>query len=407
MIVRCSSCRHFRNARHWPFTCRCGATLTRDGAVDQAHLLPSFGRQVATGGEYAWAIQSRWRAVDDFIAAHCQSCGRYPCLAAKHCQHRDALALGEDCPNGLELQPAWCAVDRIAVVTCHFNPCGYRTPRENYERFAAGMAAVGARLHTVELAFDDDPFDLADAWLRVRGTRERHLLWQKERLLNLAIQALPNEIAAVCWIDADVIFENPRWLKQAAVALNEDQVIQLFDASQWTDACGDVTWERRSAGWAWKHKPADHANGNESHTGFAWAGRADWLRKYGLYDRHITGGGDSFMLPAFTEAPIWHMSITSPEMRADFENWSRSVYSVIGGRFGYVRGKLRHLFHGSRSNRQYVERWTFLRDQGYDPTRHVRVDDTGLLAWTDEARRERPDMVRWVADYFALRREDG
>lgn len=408
MIVRCLACRHFRNVRRWPFTCRCGATLTPDAAVDQAHLLPSFAKHGIDADVSPVAIPStRWRKTEEFIAAHCKSCGRYPCLAAKDCQHRDALALGGACPRGLEVEPLWCAVDRIAVVTCHFNPCRYRLPRENYDRFAAGMSAVGARLYTVELAYDDDPFDLPDAWLRVRGARDRHLLWQKERLLNLAIQSLPADVDAICWIDADVIFENPRWLKQTAIALNDALVLQLFDTSLWPEQDGTISQQLRSAGWAWQHKPDHHADGNKTHTGFAWAGRAEWLRRHGLYDRHALGGGDSFMLSAFTDAPIWHFSISSPEMLTDFEHWSKPVYQQVRGRFGYVRGRVRHLWHGTRRDRHYVDRWVFLRDQGFDPTRHIHTDHNGLLAWTDAARREKPDIVRYAADYFAMRREDG
>lgn len=38
--------------------------------------------------------------IDDFIAASCVSCERYPCLAKKRCQHRDQLWLHGLCPLG-------------------------------------------------------------------------------------------------------------------------------------------------------------------------------------------------------------------------------------------------------------------------------------------------------------------
>jgi len=398
MTWTCRNCGTTTNATVvQPIRCACGA-------VDYGGA--RRGSEFAADTPSVAIPSTRWRAADEFIAAHCGSCGRYPCLAAKNCQHRDALALGEDCPEGLEVQPPWCAVDRIAVVTCHFNPCGYRLPRENYRRFSAGMAAVGARLHTVELAFDDDPFDLADAWLLVRGQRDRHLLWQKERLLNLAIQSLPADVDAICWIDADILFRDPHWLRRAAVALGDAHVAQLFGLCQALDAAGDVAWEHRSSGWAYQHRRQDHNQSLKSHSGFAWVGRADWLRRHGLYDRHITGGGDLFMMPAFTACDMPHRDATGDAWREDYLRWARPVYADVRGRFGYVPGKVTHLYHGTRQNRRYVERWTKLRDFGFDPTRHVRVDETGLLAWTDAALRECPEMARWVAGYFALRKED-
>lgn len=49
--------------------------------------------------------------------------------------------------------------------------------------------------------------------LRVRGD-ERHVLWQKERLLNLAIDSLPADVDAVAWLDADLIWFNHGWVEE-------------------------------------------------------------------------------------------------------------------------------------------------------------------------------------------------
>src|SRR5690606_11967644 len=72
------------------------------------------------------------------------------------------------CPLGrwgetpAEPEPEPLEIQRLAVLTTYFNPCGYRRLLENYHRFAAGMAAVEAELWTIELAFDDDPFAIDD-----------------------------------------------------------------------------------------------------------------------------------------------------------------------------------------------------------------------------------------------------
>ena len=42
----------------------------------------------------------------------------------------------------------------LHAVTCLFNPCGYRRPVQNHRRFAAGLAAAGVPLTTVELSYD-------------------------------------------------------------------------------------------------------------------------------------------------------------------------------------------------------------------------------------------------------------
>ena len=48
----------------------------------------------------------------------------------------------------------------LFVITTYFNPCGYATRRENYDRFMAGMRRAGVPCITVECAFGDDAFEL-------------------------------------------------------------------------------------------------------------------------------------------------------------------------------------------------------------------------------------------------------
>ena len=60
-------------------------------------------------------------------------------------------------------------------------------------------------------------FDLsegdADILIQLRG---RDVMWQKERLLNLALRALPDECRKVVWVDCDVILEQATGPKPSA-----------------------------------------------------------------------------------------------------------------------------------------------------------------------------------------------
>src|SRR5262245_327865 len=48
------------------------------------------------------------------------------------------------------------------TVTAYFNPCHYVTKKANFDRFAARLATIGARLLVVELALEDHGFELTD-----------------------------------------------------------------------------------------------------------------------------------------------------------------------------------------------------------------------------------------------------
>jgi hypothetical protein len=325
---------------------------------------------------------------------------------------RQPLVARKALPPGKFAPPAKVAPPRtirnLAAITAHFNPCGFRRPRENYDRFAAGIAAAGVPLWTVELAYDRDPFSLpaGERMLQVRGDRRRNLLWQKERLLNLLIERLPADIDAIAWIDADVLLLNPQWAAETKAVLGTRCVAQLFAESYDLLPDGRLEPLKNSAGWALAERPAGALDFSQSHPGFAWAARADVLRAHGLYDSMVTGSGDSMMVAGFAaqELPMyWRLNAA---WQTHHGQWKRAVAGLTGGSTGYVRGSLLHLWHGRRENRRYNERLTFLTGHEFDPRTDLQLDAGGLWSWTDHALKSKPAMVELVRGYFDARRED-
>ena len=94
------------------------------------------------------------------------------------------------------------------AITSYFNPAGYGSRRANYRHFRKHL---GVPLVAVELSFDGN-FELTegDAEILIQLTGG-DVMWQKERLLNLALEALPPECDKVMSIDCDVIFTDPDW----------------------------------------------------------------------------------------------------------------------------------------------------------------------------------------------------
>jgi glycosyltransferase involved in cell wall biosynthesis len=299
-------------------------------------------------------------------------------------------------------------VSNLVVVTSHFNPCGFRRPRENYRRFEAGIAAARVPLWTVELAYDNDPFNLpsGERTLQVRGDRRRHLLWQKERLLNLLIQRLPLEVDAIAWIDADVVFLNPQWADELRSVLSRKSVVQLFADSYDLVPDGRLQPLRASTGWALDQGHDQALDFAVHHPGFAWAARADILRSHGLYDGMVTGSGDAMMVAGFagrTLSSAWHLN---PAWQTHYERWVGPIAAQTRGAVGFVPGSLLHLWHGKRENRRYHERLSFLTEYDFDPRTDLRVDASGLWSWTEHALTHKPAMVKLVGGYFSQRNED-
>lgn len=86
--------------------------------------------------------------------------------------------------------------ESLWAITSYFNPIRYRRRLANFKRFRENLRVP---LVAVELAYGPE-FELqkgdAEILIQLRGGA---VLWQKERLLNLAMQALPDHCQKVAW----------------------------------------------------------------------------------------------------------------------------------------------------------------------------------------------------------------
>ncbi len=282
---------------------------------------------------------------------------------------------------------------KLAAVTCHYNPCGYRRLRENWFRFREAFR--GCPLFTIEVSFDG-VFHLPAEWQITAGPE--HLLWQKEQLLNLAIRQLPAEFDRVAWIDADLLFLNPGWARETTELLDHFSVVQLFETCHYTNATGAI--EARQPSLLRKRHAGLKGTGLP---GGAWAARRDWLTEHPLYAQNIVGGGDTMFTDAlFGQLNGFVTQMCAPALVADFQRWGRNVTESVAGRVGCTQGDVVHCYHGTRERRRYVERAALLRQAQFDPATDLAVSPNGLLQWTGT----KPELADSVRAYFEGRRED-
>jgi len=302
---------------------------------------------------------------------------------------------------------------RFCAITSYFNPNRYRTKRANYEIFRQSLEMSGIPCITVECVFNGDSPDLIDE----RGVVRIHatdVMWQKERLLNLALDRLPQACEFVAWLDCDVIFENPAWALGAVAALESHAIVQLFSEAvrlprdwSWNSLDGD-RWQ--SFGSVVKRSPHLLLAGDfalHGHTGFAWAARRDLLGRHGLYDACIAGSGDHMMAHAFAgdwSGPCIDRIVGRANgHRAHFEEWARRIFRDVRARVAAVEGTLFHLWHGELDHRRYVLRNRQLAAFDFDPRRDLLIGNAGAWEWASR----KPALHRWAADYFGHRCEDG
>jgi hypothetical protein len=296
------------------------------------------------------------------------------------------------------------------AISAYFNPSRYRTRLANFRAFRAHLDVP---LVVVEAA-SDGRFELGpeDAEILVR-IPDADVLWQKERLFNVALRRLPADCRHVAWLDCDIVFAAQDWADRAVAALRRHRLVQLFSERQNLGADGRVQLSveavaRRivertvTAGDFWD--PAAQTQ-QGSTAGLAWAAPREVLEECGFYDACILGSGDrSMMCAALGQVEHGVRSIDmTPRHAEHYRGWGSRFAEAIGGRVGVVEGRLLHLWHGDLAARGYATRYRGLRRYDFDPFEDIALAPDGSWAWNTP----KSEMHAYVRDYFASRREDG
>jgi hypothetical protein len=302
--------------------------------------------------------------------------------------------------------------DDLGIVTCYFNSHRYQSKRRNFVEFERPLLDSGLQLVTVECAFGDADFELPPAPHVVR-LRARDVMWQKERLLNLAIAKLPPYITKIAWLDGDILFENPEWAVETSRALDMCHILQPFDHALRLRP-GQHAYN--GSGERYRSFAAVHAAfpslarvapfALHGHTGLAWAARRDIMQALGLYDAAIAGGADHLMAHAvcgdFGSRCLRETFSNCRSYLEHFRQWAESAWLAIRGHVGFVPGAALHLWHGETKFRGHYQRKEALSHFAFDPVRDLRLEDNGLWCWSDRT----PGLRTWGLEYFARRRED-
>lgn len=303
-------------------------------------------------------------------------------------------------------------MSRLVAITTYYNPCRYQSRRANYDVFMEGMRRSGVPCITVECAFPGQDFELPDS-LDVIRVRAATLLWQKERLLNLAASWLPPSCKHVAWLDCDILFDNPDWGRDLVSVLERFPVAQVWETClrMGADGTADDSSLARSFASVMADNPASLESARydqHGHTGYGWAMRREIFDEVGLYEAAISGSADHFMAHAIygnygfcIENALKH----SPAQIAHLKSWGAGFHRMVQGRLGVVPGQIRHLWHGDAVNRRYFLRMHDIAKLGYDPHTDLVARPGQPLEWSSAM--EKPALRDYFANYFAMRQEDG
>jgi hypothetical protein len=303
------------------------------------------------------------------------------------------------------------------ALTTYFNPIRYKRRLSNYRIFRSGLHIP---LVTVELSFDGQ-FELtkndADVLIQISGGA---VLWQKERLLNIAIKSVPSDVKNIAWLDCDILFERNDWVEEAEKQLNERyNVVQLFSKAIYLnekDAVenlhnynsypavpGLVALYKNNNILPLDKLAVSTQGGLVYNPGLAWAGKTEIFVKHGFYDQAIIGAGDLYMANSIfgTMDSMKKLHSLNEPRNDSYLKWGEPFHQTVANKVGFISGGIYHLWHGDTKNRNYKDRFKILAD--FDPRADVYIGENGVWHWT----KPNTALAEQLRAHFLNRREDG
>lgn len=297
--------------------------------------------------------------------------------------------------------------DTLHIITVISNVCEFKRRWKLMEQFIERIQKYSnVKLYVVELAYGEQDFHLTSvnnpSHLQLRT---KYALWHKENMINLGIQKLlPPDWKAVAWIDGDIEFENLHWIDDTLKLLSKFDLVQLFTT------CFDLDENEipmsifQSFGYKYCNgEKFNHIRGiNYWHPGYAWACTRDFYEKIGgLYDKGIIGSGDYI----FTQGILKSIACGDKNLKKfhnDLKNYVVKI-SNLDIKIGFIPGTIRHYFHGSKTNRKYIERNQILLKYDYDPSSHIEYDTNGIIVPSKNMPME---FIDDILCYFKERNDD-
>jgi len=305
------------------------------------------------------------------------------------------------------------------AITSYFNPAAYSRRRLAFDVFCQ---ALDIPLLVVEQSLDGRQelnSSSAEIVLQAHGG---DAMWQKERLLNIALDALPPECDQVAWLDCDILFENQNWVRLLESKLKDVPLVQLFHHVKYLDprwkpglakedhierirpsivsgiSSGLEAAEALEAP-SPDRRPGTYANG------MAWAANRQFIERHRFYDACIIGGGDRAITCAiygcFSHIFKWHRM--NEAQQACYLQWARPFFQECRGRAAYLEADIYHQWHGKASDRGLSSRHEGLMPFHFDPFADIEIGSGGCWRWSSR----KPEMHQYFSKYFSKRREDG
>ena len=282
----------------------------------------------------------------------------------------------------------------MAICLVIFNPNNSKRIIMNYLYTIEQFHLQGLPTYTLELVYEGRKPEISSS-KNVFHVTTNSYMFHKENMIRVLEKKIPSKYKKLLCVDADVIWKRETWYSDISKALDTYDVVQPFERAHWLDLTYKNTELMRETVLHLK----DETWNAKYHPGFGWAFRRDWYNSCGFFDYAVSGSGDTLSVGHWLSKkfPKNFKSLPNP-MKFQYSKFCKNKPPKIG----YCEDlDIYHLYHGSRTNRQYVDRHKMI-DVNEDILRLTTKNKDGILEWRD--------TEHWnpiFLNYFESREDDG
>lgn len=278
----------------------------------------------------------------------------------------------------------------MAICLVVFNPSRTKRILMNYLYIKNQFELQKLPVFTIELVYEGRTPELSGAF-HVSTTS---VMFHKENLYRILESKIPKHYKKLAFLDCDILFSDPQWYSKTSTLLNDYDVVQPFETAHWMD----LTYTHIELSRPTVLQMKTHMWDFKYHPGFAWCMKRDWYNDVGFFDYAVSGSGDTLSVAAWLSKkfPPGFQSLPK-SLRREYSKFSTKARPKIT----YLQGvDVFHLYHGSRTGRQYSVRHKML-DVSSDIKELVKQTASGVLEWK-QPKKWNPMFL----EYFHIRNDD-
>jgi hypothetical protein len=301
----------------------------------------------------------------------------------------------------LSLEKPVIAKDDTCIGIAYFNFS--KNERSIQNLYKALQCFSGLPVWVMEI-YENEPMVTETFGATVISRKTSSYLFSKENCWNILAKEMPQKYTKFIFLDADIVAEDPKlWYDKCSNELDVAHVIQPMSNILYEefDSKGIMSLLRKSSAMSVVRQKLYDPTMIFPRCGYGLGIRRDYFDKIGGFvDMALCGGGYLMnVLTLMTSDALekQHAYMHSPFAHLDVKRLKAAVakHKPI---LSFIQYDLKHLYHGSRSDRQYQTRHAAMSK--LTPADFVK--DNGLIQFKNPDCKANIEMKK----YFLLRNED-